>query len=308
MVILTPVYNDWESLGELLRELAEVKPADATWEVYAVNDGSTDLPGRLNVPAGLSLQILHLSMNMGHQRAINIGLCYLMESRQDWDSVLIMDSDGEDRPQDIKDLRERFDGKGLVFADRRKRSEGPSFKAFYLVYKAAFKLLTGKAITFGNFSLVPRTAVKTMVQNADFWNHYPGAVLKSRLPFLSVRTERGIRYAGTSKMNFTNLIVHGLSSFSLYLDTIIVRMLMAAAGLILTAFGGMGLVLYMKYISKVAIPGWTSFLMAIILNILLTVSLFIFMIVLQHLNNRRQPPSRPLDYYKKFIEDVETWG
>jgi hypothetical protein len=85
-------------------------------------------------------------------------------------------------------------------------------------------------------------------------------------------------------------------------------MLMAAAGLILTAFGGMGLVLYMKYISKVAIPGWTSFLMAIILNILLTVSLFIFMIVLQHLNNRRQPPSRPLDYYKKFIEDVETWG
>ncbi len=308
LVVLAPVYNDWESLACLMGELAGVKPKGAHWAVYAVNDGSSQFPETIAVPDGISLNILHLSMNLGHQRAINIGLCYLLESQPNWERVLIMDSDGEDRPQDIAALMEKYDGKNLVFAERRKRSEGWAFKSFYVAYRTAFKVLTGKVISFGNFSLVPRYAVKTMVQNADFWNHYPGAVIKSRLPYTAVRTERGNRYAGESKMNFTNLIVHGLSSFSLYLDTIIVRMLMAATALIMVSIGGMGLVLYMKYISKVAIPGWTSFLMAIILNILLTVSLFIFMIVLQHLNNRLQPPSRPLDYYKKFIEDVEVRG
>lgn len=308
MLILTPVFNDWDSLNILMKDLVRVKPSGEKWEVYAVNDGSTDPKGLLDPQPEIPLHLIHLSLNVGHQSAIIIGLCHLLENEANWDRVLVMDSDGEDRPEDIAKLTRLFNGERIVFAERKKRSEGWAFKALYATYKSTFKMFTGKTITFGNFSMAPRWTVKTMAHNADFWNHYPGSVIKSRLPYTTVSTERGIRYAGSSKMNVTNLIIHGLSSFSLYLDTIIVRMLMGATGLILTSLGGMGLVLYKKYVSKEAILGWTSFLMAIILNILLTISLFIFMIVLQHLNNRRQPPSQPLDYYKKYIDHIERIG
>jgi|GEM_PF-1227102 len=144
-------------------ELAGVKPTGAHWSVYAVNDGSSQLPETIAIPEGLSLNILHLSMNLGHQRAINIGLCYLLESQPNWEQVLIMDSDGEDRPQDIASLMEKYNGKTLVFAERRKRSEGWAFKAFYAAYRTAFKVLTGKfsalpiAACPGNPKLISKT-------------------------------------------------------------------------------------------------------------------------------------------------------
>jgi hypothetical protein len=68
-----------------------------------------------------------------------------------------MDSDGEDRPHDIRKLIDhwRVAPNSVVCAQRAERSETISFKALYAIYKLIFKLLTGARNDFGNFCLIP---------------------------------------------------------------------------------------------------------------------------------------------------------
>jgi hypothetical protein len=201
-----------------------------------VNDGSTDaLDEALFMGAGARraigrVWVLELRRNLGHQRAIAVGLSYLHGCAR-FGALVVMDADGEDRASDVPRLLEKFEalgGERVVFAERTRRSEGLAFRALYWMYRWAHRGLTGVRVRVGNFSVLPPAAVSTLVVVSDLWNHYAASVFKARLPLDMIPTHRGVRVFGASKMNFVSLVVHGLSAISVFGDVVGVRMMVAA--------------------------------------------------------------------------------
>ena len=187
LVILMPVFNDWEAVSLLVLRLDSVlREHGLTAKVLLVDDGSY-LPGpALPVGAGLDsiseIRILRLRRNLGHQRAIAVGLSFL-EATSDSQQILVMDSDGEDRPEDVPRLIEALakdDSEPLIFAERRRRSEGFVFRLGYRLFRQLYRLLTGHRLRFGNFSLIPMGLLRRLVSVSEVWNHYASAVIAAR--------------------------------------------------------------------------------------------------------------------------------
>lgn len=307
--LVVPVYNDWPSFQILLRDLDRVA-ANLPFRMFvtAVDDGSTEQPG----PESFALhdlehlegaEILHLAGNVGHQRAIAIGLCQAVTD-DDFDAVLIMDADGEDPPQSIEKLvaaiGQRTDF--CIVAQRRKRTETALFKISYLLYKTLFRLVTGKTINFGNFSLLSRNYSRRLVMVSDLWNNLPAAVLRSRLPITGVRIDRGRRYAGTSKMNFTSLVVHGLSGISVYSETIFIRLLLLTIFLFIFGTISSTTVLTLRLFFPVhATPGWATTVTLGLAIITLQVFFTALSSVLMLLNSRVQRLVVPIVDFKAYV-------
>ena len=276
-------------------------------KIVAVNDGSSDSIEGNNFSSRIPMTILNLNNNMGHQRAISIGLSYVEDNYSDVDNVIVMDSDGEDRPMDIAKLL----GAGshdectkIIFAKRDKRSEGFLFKFFYHIYKLIFVLLTSQRLDFGNYSCIPKQLLAKVVSIPEIWNHYSGGIIKSKIPYASVGTDRGKRYSGTSKMNFQNLVLHGLSSISIYLDVVSIRLLMGAfISAVLTVIG-LAVVFYIALFTDIPIPGWSSIVVLSLINILAIVILTTFLILLFQLNQKNSVKYPPKTFYKDFILSV----
>jgi len=229
-----PVYDDWESLAQLLERLDAVA-ATQGWQlrVLVVDDGSTERAGaeRLVRPyrALLGVEVLRLARNLGHQRALAIGLTFVHQERRA-DAVCVLDGDGEDRPEDLPVLLAELDrhgGRRVVFAERARRSEGALFQLSYFVYRTLHRVLTGVAVRVGNFSVMPFELLGTFVVVSEAWNHYAAAVFKARIPYAMVPIARGTRLAGRSRMNFVHLVTHGLSAISVFGDVVGVRLLIA---------------------------------------------------------------------------------
>lgn len=311
--LIIPVYNDWPSFRMLLRELDQVAASlPVHMFVTAVDDGSTEDPGAdfsafddLRHLEGV--EILHLAGNVGHQRAIAIGLCVAVTD-DDFDAVLIMDADGEDPPQMIAHLLMNT-GKlkdFCVVAQRRKRTETSLFRLSYLFYKSLFRLITGKTINFGNFSILSRGYARRLVMVSDLWNHLPSAILRSRLPLTSVPVDRGRRYVDSSKMNFTSLIVHGLSGLSVYADTIFIRLLLLTV--LLAVFGTIcvATVLTLRlFFPPHATPGWATTVTLGLTIILLQVFFTALSSILMLLNNRVQRLVVPIVDFKHYLGNRE---
>jgi hypothetical protein len=308
---LTPVYNDWESFAVLIQEISNHKQdlKQYNFFVTAVNDGSTeDLPEDFdykNIPA----TVLNLKINIGHQRAIAVGLQYIYNEVSDYDFVVVMDSDGEDKPQDIKELinkAEQEQEKKIIFAQRKKRQESTFFKIGYFFYKYLFYFLTGQKISFGNFSVIPRKLLSKVVYQNNIWNHYSGGIIQSKIPFEKVLLDRGKRYKGVSKMNFNSLIIHGLSSIAVYFDFLSIRILRLTLLGIGICFSSVLFILYQKIFTDNAIPGWASSLILIISGIILQLFSVTLIVLLLQLSSRKNISAPNPKIYKDFIEDINT--
>ena len=308
--IVLPVFNDWDSLILLLRDLDQVAATlPVGLVVTAVNDGSFVSPDDALRQLGtfqhlVEVEIVHLYSNLGHQRAIAIGICDAVE-QDDCDAILVMDADGEDSAFAIPEILEKAGQVQdfCVVVQRGRRSESLTFRVAYLVYKRLFHFLTGHQIAFGNFCFISRSYARRLVTIADLWRNLPAAVLRSRLPLKTVVVDRSKRYAGRSKMNLTSLIIHGLSGISVYAETTFVRLLV----LTLSLFGLSGAVIASVLILRLfypqyATPGWAttvSFGLAIILIQTLSVTLS-FTLLLLH--SRVQRLILPLADYKCYVE------
>jgi glycosyltransferase involved in cell wall biosynthesis len=192
------------------------------------------------------MRVLGLRRNLGHQRAIAVGLAYIREQTP-CDCVVVMDADGEDRPSDVPALLAHMDREGrgkIVFAARHRRSDGIVFRLFYFAYRLIHRALTGVAVRVGNFSAVPASCLDSLVVVSETWNHYAAAVFRSRIPYTSIPVVRGMRIAGKSHMDFVSLVTHGLSAMAVFGDTVAVRLLILAgllvAGLVVAAIGAAG--------------------------------------------------------------------
>lgn len=312
--VVIPVFNDWESLSILLRELDRIAnslPCELI--VSVVDDGSTQQDDMLRQTA-LELQsieeleLVQLAVNVGHQRAISVGLCRAADSA-DCDAVLVMDSDGEDPPSAIPLLLERAQGQKdfCIVARRRRRSESLAFKASYVIYRSVFRLVTGKKIRFGNFSLISAGNVRRLTMIPDLWNNLAAAVLRSRIPLVQVPVDRGKRYAGRSKMNFTSLIVHGFSAISVYADTIFVRLLLVTVVMVCLTVPLVATVLTLRlFVPAHATPGWATTVTFGMTIIVLQALFTTLTSILALLNNRVQRLMLPIVDYKPYVREVEV--
>ncbi|MDZ4794277.1 MAG: glycosyltransferase family 2 protein [Bacteroidota bacterium] len=308
IIILTPVYNDGASLNILLDELAvAVKEFTTTrFTVLVVDDGSTDNLD-VKVPAIFSLQILRLQRNIGHQKAIAIGLAYIKENLS-CDKVLVMDCDGEDRPQDaVALLRHSVDHPGqIIFAQRKSRQEGSGFRFFYRVYKLAFRILTGEKIAYGNFLLMPKSLLDKAVYYSEIWSHISGGILKTNLPYSSMLANRGKRYAGNSKMNFSSLLIHGLGAIAVFIEVIASRLLLFSLMLIGVSLLAILALIGIRSFTDLAVPGWTSTVASAMLIILLQSFLLSMFTIFLYLSSQAQRKFIPAHHYKDYTGAVET--
>ncbi|MCP9236383.1 glycosyltransferase [Lewinella sp. JB7] len=311
LIIVTPVYNDWESLARLLVDLDhELGSACAFLHVVAVNDGSPITPDWGVVPDRTAVHVVNLTTNQGHQRAILIGLCYVAGLRHSARRIIVMDCDGEDRPADVPRLLTASEATGnrVVFAGRRRRSEDVTFRLGYLVYRSMFRLFSGKRIRFGNFSCLPVDLLLRITNDPNFWNHYSAAMIKSNVQYTVVQTDRGRRYAGRSHMNADALILHGMSALSLFVDRIVVKLFRFLAIVVLSMVVVLLTIIYVRTFTDLAIPGWASLLFAAVFNVVVTTAGFAFLVLLQQLNRRSQKPHPPVGFYKQLIYSVDHLG
>ena len=308
IIILTPVYNDWASLETLYKNLIGMTGlANYQVSLIIVDDASTEdfsfEPASLNKSdAIVAVKKIQLSCNLGHQRAIAVGLAYI-NKEEDCDAILIMDSDGEDKVSDVLRLLQCYTDNPdyITTAGRHKRSEGLFFKIAYYFYKLLFLALTGKKISFGNFCIIPMRHLKRLVYMDTLWNHLAASILKSGLPLSSLATERGRRYLGKPKMNLSALVLLGLSAASVYGEIIFLRTLCAALLMSFLTLIAMLFVLFIRLFTTLAIPGWASVVfgsLSIIFILSLILSIFILFMTL---SNRSRRSFIPAIHYEDYI-------
>ena len=165
---LIPLFNDWKSVSKLLNEIElQINNLDAEVTVVIINDASTEERTDLNLSFKKikSITILNMKENRVHQRCIAAGMKYICKN-EDFDWVIVMDADGEDRPEEINDFLDRVqeNSQMTITGNRFKRSEGIVFRILYEIHKLLTLVFTGKLIKFGNFSCLPNNHVKQLIQ------------------------------------------------------------------------------------------------------------------------------------------------
>ena len=227
IIILIPIYNDWQSVFKLLENIdLEITGLDVEFSVLIVNDASTEKRSEINFNLNnlKSVQVINMKENRGHARCNAAGLKYINE-KEDFDYVIPMDGDGEDRPEEIKLLIEKAKEypNVVITGDRIERSEGFIFKFCYLIHKYLTYIFTGQSIKFGNYTCLPKSTVVKMIDEAATWSSFSGSLSKSAKIRKSVSTIRGSRYFGPSKMSFINLLKHSLSIIAVFKSTVLIR-------------------------------------------------------------------------------------
>ena len=311
-MLVTPVYNDWQSFAMLIREV-ERMAAQEDWcvDVIAVDDGSLQPCEPRPVPSEhiRTINVVHLMRNLGHQRAIAMGLSVANEMKA-LAPVVVMDCDGEDRCEDIPALlAEHHDQPDvMIFARRARRSEGIIFKTFYFFFKLVFRILTGKTISFGNFCLIPAARLRRIVYLQEIWNHFAAGVMRSGLPWKTIPTARGKRFAGHSHMNLVALVLHGLSAISVYIEVVYVRLIFFALCIMGLDFIGFLVLVYIRYFTPLAIPGWAT-TVGIGLTVVMTQALlFLALLSFVILSYRSSKMFIPAVDYKDYVLNVESMG
>ena len=227
IIILIPVYNDWDSLKRLIEEINEnIKNfVDIDFECLIVNDASTIQAPELFKPKKFSsLEILNMRENRGHARCNAFGIRYIFENKK-FDNLILMDGDGEDRPEEIKSLIKKINENPnlSVVAKRVKRSEGLFFQSLYQLHKLITFIFTGKNINFGNYSILTRNDVEKLYSKASLWSSFSGSVKKNIKSLNEINSIRGLRYFGPSKMSLFKLIIHSLSIIAVFKYQVFLR-------------------------------------------------------------------------------------
>ena len=306
--ILIAVYNDWSSLDILLGEIYK-KLNQTVWknyEVYIVNDASTiEIPEKNK----RKIKIINLFNNIGSQGAISIGVKYIQKKIDDMTHLLIMDSDGEDKPEDIVRLLDecKNNENKIVFARRKKRRESVLFRALHFTYKKIFKMLIGKDLDFGNFSCMTKANLNKIVNINNLQTHYSASILRSKIPFSKIDCEKGFRIEGSSKLNFWKHFAHALMSLSVFVDLIAIKFFfISLVGIALSIITALTIFIVKLYYPKILLGIASTILLslAIITIVLFLISLFSLIIFLNNKNQNYSPSNKSIDHLIENVEDL----
>lgn len=309
--VVMPVYNDFASAVSLLADIDRAMSGRSDIVHFMlVDDGSVESPQPLGILApdlAARVRVLSLRANVGHQRAIAIGLCQV-HAEGSSDVVVVMDSDGEDAATDVPRLLDALlesQSRSVVFAERTRRSEGIVFMLGYTGYRVVHRWLTGVSVRFGNFSALPTSLLERLVVNADLWNHYAACVLVSRVPFTSLPTRRANRYTGMSTMNFISLVTHGLSAIAVFGDRVGTRLLVLLGAVFCFAVAGLGAVVAIRFGTDLATPGWATMAFGVIVVVALQLLLLAGLSALALLRSRHSAAMIPV---RDFVHFVAGWA
>ena len=227
ITILIPVYNDWDSLNKLLNEInffiGEIK--NVNFNCIVINDASTLPKPKISVPSNISsIDLIDMKENRGHARCNAFGIRYLAKNGN-FDYLILMDGDGEDRPEEIKLLVEKaLSNENIsVVAKRVKRSEGFIFQLLYQIHKIITYILSGKLVNFGNYTCLTLKDVKIISGRKSLWSSFSGTVKKNILKLTTINSVRGLRYFGPSKMSLYKLGIHSLSIIAVFKEIVFIR-------------------------------------------------------------------------------------
>ena len=225
--LLIPIYNDWQSVFKLLENIdTVVKDLNDEISAIIVNDASAEERPEFHFSLNnlKSINVINMKENRGHTRCIAAGLKYIND-KEDYDYVIPMDGDGEDRPEEVKLLIEEAKNypDRVITANRVKRSEGLVFKIGYQIHKYLTYIFTGQNIKFGNFTCLTKSTVNKMIKDATTWSSFSGSLANLAKDRKSISSIRGVRYFGPSKMSYINLLKHSLSIISVFRKTVLVR-------------------------------------------------------------------------------------
>jgi polyisoprenyl-phosphate glycosyltransferase len=311
ILIVMPVFEDWECAALLCAAIDECLAAspEIAATVLIVDDGSSR-PAPDNFPdydpkSIRSIRLLRLRRNLGHQRAIAVALAYVQQ-KLPADAIVVMDADGEDRPEDIPRLVEALENSPTpvtVFAERGRRIENLSFKLFYLCYRLMHWLLTGRKIRFGNFSLLPRWHLDSLVAYPELWNHYAAALIRSRLPYITIRADRGKRLRGKSRMSFVSLVIHGLSALFASYEIVSTRMLVGTVLMALVFCVLLVVVVGVRLLTNLAIPGWATFTSGLLFILVAQSGATLLTITFSVMMNRNTLGFLPIRDYEYFVSE-----
>ena len=227
IIILIPVFNDWDSLIKLINEINDnIKDyKNYNFECIIVNDASSLNQPKLIKPNNFqSLQVLNMKKNRGHARCNAFGIRYVFKNKE-FDYLILMDGDGEDRPVEIKSLINQTIKKPniSVVAKRIKRSEGFFFQLLYQIHKIITFIFTGKNINFGNYSCLAKKDVEKLHMDASLWSSYSGTVKKILKKFGEINSIRGLRYFGPSQMSIFKLLIHSFLIIAVFIYQVFLR-------------------------------------------------------------------------------------
>ena len=226
-IILISVYNDWKSVSKLLKEIdLQVVEWESEVSILIIDDFSTEAKPNIdsNFKKIKSVKVLNMKKNQGHARCFATGLKFIVES-ENFDYVIPMDADGEDRPRELNLLfnkTKEYPNK-VITADRIKRSEGLLFKFCYEIHKYLTYIFTGHLIKFGNYSCLPRDSVAKMTKEPSTWSSFSGSLTKLIPDRISISSIKGSRYYGPSRMSFFNLLIHSFSIIAVFKKTTFLR-------------------------------------------------------------------------------------
>jgi len=308
LIIAMPVFEDWAAVLKLLEQFAEIRGRlPEKLHFILVDDGSVSgPPPELSAAicgGATTLEVLPLARNLGHQRAIAIALCYVYDTHQA-EGIVVMDADGEDPPSAIPALLKQSYGREndrVVFANRKRRSEGPLFAFFYHLYRFIHWCLTGVRVRVGNFSYLPQRFLHRLAVSSELWNHYAAAVFASKIPYVTVPVARARRLEGRSQMNFTGFVSHGLSAISVFSAVMGARVLLALAALSFLAVVLLVVVVAVRIFTTHAIAGWATYsaglLLVLIVQFLTMSAAFAFVV----LGRRSDAKIIPIRDYRHFL-------
>lgn len=261
VAIVTPVFNDWESVQELIKRFAANVGRDKSFSFVIVNDGSTESPpdAKKLAQLGVPTEVLTMQMNVGHQRAIGFGISHVLATTGAT-HVVVMDSDGEDSPESIPKLLNELAShpEAAVVASRGRRFDSPKFKAFYGLHRFFFRVATGYTLDYGNFFAISARQARKLIQMPEVRLHVGSALLKSKIPLVRVRVDRGRRYKGQSKMSFEALVGHSLASLANFSEQIFIRLLALAALVTALTIPLVAAVIIWRLMYDQVTPGWAT--------------------------------------------------
>ncbi|MBF0445355.1 MAG: glycosyltransferase [Magnetococcales bacterium] len=288
--IVTAVYNDWECLQILSEEINKLPINDISFDLIIIDDGSISSAYLNNIPLLEDgcidrIYVEELVGNIGNQRALCVGLKKL-QAEGGYESLIVMDVDGEDRPAVIPDLiKAHDDNPGKVIVCRRvNRTEGKLFKIGYFFYKNLFSSLTGTIIDFGNFSLIPKSCLGSLVSRPELWQHFSATIIRSRIPYYTINADRGTRFYGKSSQHIPNLLVHGLNGISVFSDVALARVLLGLVFIAVIIILGMFGVIGIRFLTDLAILGWASNVFGFLAIALILIVFFAIAISLAFMN------------------------
>jgi glycosyltransferase involved in cell wall biosynthesis len=287
--IVMPCFNEGKSLLQLLSQLEEVLlEVKQSVEIVVVNDGSTD--DTLNQLKTfrfsndkLSLTVLHLKVNIGHQRAIRQGLLYAQTTEAE--HIIVMDADGEDNPEIIPQMLQMTQYE-VVHVIRGKRQEKFGFRLAYFLYRLLYLVITGKRMNFGNYCMLNQDALTRILGHS--YVHFAAFLQNQPLKRGFITSDRKKRLDGKSKMNMEKWVYHGFMSLVENAQNLLMLFFKFFVGLMVVLVFLGGYILYHKLFTGKAILGWASTLSVGIANLaLLSFGVFVLGLLLMNILKRQ---------------------